>query len=332
MAALDIQAMVLFIVRVAPAIIFILIMMLLFFSFRVQLRNDSMQRLTVELSDAISGGPLTDHRSVFDSQKLNFAETQNNTELYAQNCDFGYNVKVQSIEGPTNCKVGNDCIGFCNTICGLDSNSIVMSDLGTLNGNCGCNIENLGLTGTNFCQCKKPGGDWQDSYGWKYGYTPASGVILSGNKISESHSEFPAAVNVNDNVLPAKLKITVYDAVLTRLTCVTTKAYELKEQQTTSLDRIYGAVFRRTDPQGTNACIYDVRDSPVDCRYFPGVNFEPFNVIKAMFVDGGIIPVRVTAYPLKTAATCDTIKSDPSVIAGADDTIATVVLCAEPIK
>ena len=304
MATLEIQAILMFILRMAPAFLFILFMMLIFFSFRVQLNDNTIQRFTIELGDSLSSSPLALHRSVFNPQELTKAESQNNTELYAQNCDFGYKIKIESVAGPTICKADSDCAGFCSSACGSPAGAAEA---------CTCNIE---LIGDNFCQCKKQGGNWQDDYRWQYGFTPAKGSI-----ISQKFSESPVGIDNGGSMLPAKLSITAYDSTLTRLTCVTARATELKSAQITSINNIYGAMFRRTDSQGTNTCIYDKSDKPVDCRYFPGVNFEPFGM-------PNLAKAKITAYPVTRTATCDEIKSNPSLIAGPTDTVVTVVLCA----
>ena len=313
---LDMIEIVLFIVRMAPAILFILFMMLIFFSFRIELKEDSMSRFNAELADSLSSSPLMLHRSIFDPQKL--TETENIDpkkiiELYAYNCDFGYNIEVESI-GTTICSGGNECTGFCNSVCGLDGSNIDMSTVGTLNGNCGCNIE---VFGDNFCQCKKPGGDWQNSYKWHYGYEPTS----ASNK--QSRAEFPTAVGIDGTVIPATLTINSYDTVLTRLTCVTAKAYEIKSKQSVTLNTggFASQIFERLDPQDTHVCLYDPTSNPMECRYFPGVTFEKLTLPETS-------KITVTAYPAKRVATCDEIKASPSIIAGVNDNVATVVLCS----
>ena len=321
MAKLDPMAILMFLFRMSPAILFILFIMLIFFSFQVDVRNDSMKRTIFEISDSLTSSQLTDYKSVFNPQKLTDAEkmdSNRNIELYAVNCDYGYSLDIESVAGQTECGGGEDCRNFCYSVCGLDASTIDMATVGTINGNCGCNIE---LIGNNFCQCKKSGGSWQDAYKWSYGY-----VASFKGKIAAPYAEFPVGINA-DTVLPAKMKITAYDSFLTRIACATKKAYEMKEVAKIRFDTSYvtrNSVFKRTNPAGTHVCLYFPPDSSYDCRYFPNVPFLDFTFQPPIGKDKGII----AAYPLKTSfATCADVISDPSLIATGDDPVITVILC-----
>lgn len=321
MVKLDPMAILMFVIRMSPAILFILFIMLIFFSFQVDVRNDNMKRAIFEISDSLTSSQLTDYKSVFNPQKLTDAEKTDpnrNIELYAINCDYGYSLDIESVAGNTRCGSGSDCVNFCYSVCGLDASTIDMSTVGTINGNCGCNIE---VRGINFCECKKSGGSWQDTYKWGYGY-----VASFKGKIAAPYAEFPVGINVG-SVIPAKMKITAYDSFLTRIGCATKKAYELKEVAKIRFDTSYvtrNTVFKRTDPAGTHVCLYFPPDTSYDCRYFPDVPFLDFTFQPPFGKDNGII----AAYPLKVSfATCGDITSDPSLIATGNDPVVTVILC-----
>ncbi len=264
MPELDIESIFMQIVRMAGAILFIFFMMLIFFSFRVEIKDDSMSRFTAELADSFSNSPLTIHRSVYDTQKLDEAEAQKNSELYAWNCEFGYDVEIESLT---------------------------------------------------------------DGKSWKFGYMPSS-------SIKNARSEFPVGIST-DVVLPAKLTITAHDTALTRLSCVTQKAYELKEIHAVNIPMVYikGNIFRRTDQDGTHVCMYS-GGNPIECRYLPDVKFEPFNyfdIIIDSALKKGVNTLKVTASPLRVSATCGAIKSNPDLVVGTGDRVATVVLCGEVV-
>src|SRR3989338_2653825 len=123
------------------------------------------------------------------------------------------------------------------------------------------------------------------------------------------------------------MKITAYDSFMTRISCATKKAYEMKEVAKIRLDTSYvtrNSVFKRTDPAGTHVCLYFPPDQSYDCRYFPNIDFVPFTFQPLAGKDKGII----AAYPLNVAfATCADVISDSSLIATGTDPVITVILC-----
>src|SRR3989338_235470 len=295
MAKLDPMAILMFLFRMSPAILFILFIMLIFFSFQVDVRNDNMKRAMFEISDALTSSQLTDYKSVFNPQKLTDAEKMDpnrNIELYAVNFDYGYYLDIESVAGNTRCGSGSDCVNFCYSACNLDASTIDMSTVGTINGNCGCNIE---PRGNNFCECKKTTqSDWQDAYKWGYGY-----VASFKGKIAAPYVEFPVGINTG-TVLPAKMKITAYDSFMTRISCATKKAYEMKEVAKIRFDTSYA------------------------CRYFPDIPFLDFTFQPPIGKDRGVI----AAYPLNTGyASCGDVMSNPSLIATGNEQVYTVILC-----
>lgn len=305
-----------FIISMAIAIGFILFMMIIFFSLKVEIKDERMERFLLETANSITSTNLTDHRSVFNPDKLTEAERTNSrrdAELYAQSCEYGYHLDVESLAGSTQCSRDSECGGFCGSVCGLTDISLGIT------GNCNCNIE---ILGDNFCECKKSG-QWQDKYRWGYGYV-APGKTL----IREVSSEFPAGISAGATVLPARMKITAYSSFITRATCIAAKAYETKEKASVRFDTSHVArrsILKRTDPSGTHICIY-FNDESYDCRYMPDIPVLESRVDLPLGKDSGVI----TAYPLRFAFdTCESVKNNPSVIAGRDDVVAAVLLCTE---
>src|SRR3990167_6684667 len=143
----DVMAIVMFLLRMGPAILFVFFMMLMFFSFKVDVRENTMERFVFELSDTVTSDTrLVADKSVFPPEKLTAAE-QAEIEQYAQNCDFGYQIDIESKSGPTVCVNDDGCRNFCGNVCGLTD-----IELG-ITGNCNCNLE---IIGADFCECRKP--------------------------------------------------------------------------------------------------------------------------------------------------------------------------------
>jgi len=325
MAKLDPLWIMMFIIRMIPAILFVILMMVIFFSFRVDVRDEGMKRFVIEMSDSLTSSPnLTDYKSIFNPQKLTDTENKDpnrNIELYSTNCDYGYYLDIESLAGPTECSSGSDCINFCYSACGLDSSTIDMSTVGTINGNCGCNIE---LIGNNFCQCKKTGGDWQDGYKWGYGYVPGY------KRMASLSDEFPVGITSGETALPAKMTITATDSFLTKISCMAKKAFTLKEKISIKYDTTYvtiNSVFKRSGTAGTHVCLYyqgyySSQSEPYECRYFPDIPFLDFQFTPTSSTG------TITAYPITNSfATCNDIKANTDLIAGYDDTPATVLFC-----
>jgi hypothetical protein len=109
------------------------------------------------------------------------------------------------------------------------------------------------------------------------------------------------------------------------------KAFDLKEKFTTTAtggDRLVyeHLAFRRTDEAGTHVCLYTYAGegtfTPIECRYMPDVPIAPFEIDEY----GKIANKQISAYPLKKEADCTNAKD---AIAGKDDEVVKVILCAE---
>src|SRR3989338_1150819 len=310
----DIMAIVMFLLRMWPAILFVLFMTLLFFSFKVDIRENSMERFVFELSDTVTSDTnLVADKSVFTPGKLSAAE-QVEAEQYAQNCDFGYQLDIEAKSGPTVCNADGECAGFCGSVCGLST-----IDLG-ITGNCNCNLE---IIGNDFCECKK-NGEWQDNYKWRLGYMPSS--------IAETNSKFPVGIEMGDTALPATMSITAYDSFLTRISCATAKAFYTKEKFAVrfATNQLPGGATTFKRAGGTHVCLYSGSDTVEgECRYLPGINVGDLNILGSLL--GGSIDStkwEITAYPLKASATCP---PGASAIAGRDDAVSSVLLCMEAL-
>ena len=318
MATLD-ASEIFFVVRMAAALGLVLFMMVVFYTFKVDVHEDSMKRFVFELSDSITSSPLTDYKSVFSAQKLSDTErldANRNIELYSTDCNYGYTLQVESLTGQTDCNAGNECVNFCKSACGLDDSTLDTST--TTNGNCGCSVNGN-------CECKK-NNEWQDDYKWSYGYVPRS------SSAKNVHMEFPVGLSVDSTVVPAKLTLTAYDSFLTRLSCSVAKAAELKEPSKIKFSRsdLLGATTFERKNNANHACLYTQdslgQDNALECRYMPNLNFDRFQILQGFPAD--TINGVITAYPIKTNANCNEIKSNPSLMAGKDDAVSTVVLCA----
>lgn len=339
MAKLDPLTVFTFMIQMAAIMFFVIFVLSLFFSTKVAVRGEDMERFVLELADALASSELTAERSVYDAKKLTAAEgadPNRNTELYARNCEFGYTIEAESLAGKTVCKEGSDCRAFCGSVCGLEDSELEMSTFGTIDGNCGCNIE---IADNNFCQCKK-NDEWQSWYAWEYGYKPTTSV-------KSIVSTFPALIDADSARLQAKTTLAAHDSFLTRIACAAQKAYETRENVTLSLKGLdkwassinrgplgglfdRDLVFRRTEESGTHVCLYKKNgetEEPFDCRYMPGVPVELLDIKADDFLTEKI--ETLVAYPLKAGTTCYEIKSSPDAIAGRGDNVETVLLCLE---
>lgn len=319
MATIEPLAMFMDIFRIAVAFGFIIFLIIIFFSFKVDVKGDTMKRFVVELSDSLASSPLTDQKSIFNPQKLTEVENMDikrNIEPYSRSCDYGYYAEIESLAGRTECSRNSDCSGFCGNVCGISGISFGIT------GNCNCNVE---ILGDNFCECKKPDRGWQDTYKWDYGYKPS-------DHLATATSEFPIGINIQGSAVPASLRLTAYDTFLTRLSCITHKAYELKDTFWMKFAASYvhftsSPVFERKNNEN-HACIYslDARGDEItlDCRHMPGIPFEKFEILRGLPVGG---EGTITAYPVTRVATCAEINSNPSLIARESENVETVVLC-----
>ncbi len=321
-------AMFMYLLRMGPALIFIVLMIFLFFSLKVTILNDDLQRFNMELSDALSGTKLASDRSVFSAAELNKLETTKEVELYARYCDYGYVVEIESlIDKEAFCENGEPCTGFCNSACGAGSE-------------CRCNVE---VFGTNFCQCKK-GDEWISKHTWKFGNDPESYrefednfAKTEGGLYEKTFSTFPASIDTGDDVTQAELRLTTYDSLLTRMTCAVQKAYETKTVARINFDpskipmldptNAPSIIFHRTDEDGTHVCLYQnddrMNEVAVQCRYMPDIPVKElrrewdFQMEKFKFIE---------AYPMKIEdATCPPKEEDIAT----DGEVATVMLCVK---
>ena len=110
MAKLDANAVVTFIVRLIVSFGFIILMLVLFFSFRVGLVNDDMQRFDMEMANTLASSQLTSHRNIFSAEKL-FAASQ-----LPSVCEYEYSMSIESLGARKVCNQNSDCIDFCKEV------------------------------------------------------------------------------------------------------------------------------------------------------------------------------------------------------------------------
>jgi hypothetical protein len=302
MATEEPMADMMFVIRMVPALIFILFMMVIFFSFKVQVRIDDMQRFNMEAADVLTGSALAAHPGIFNPAELN--KLQTSTALYARTCEYEYRVEIESVGAKRKCSVNEDCMEYCR-------------EIGTAEYNC-----NFELFSDNFCECRKDA--WRTGYYWKIGYSPKRGLL------EYNQQEFPVGLSTPGGVMPAKLTITAQDSLLTRLSCITQKSFETKQNitlvvgqsQLRDVQQPYAMYFGRKDD---NLCIYADDDALDDCRYMPNVPVDILNLNGVSEIVRNS-KVTITAYPLKADTTCGALDGN---IAGFGDTVEKILLCAK---
>lgn len=173
---------------------------------------------------------------------------------------------------------------------------------------------------------------------WLFGYRPK--VFTNAPYATQ---EYPAAV-VKNGVVPAKASLTVYDSMLTRISCAIEKAYKLGDVQTTetpcSLTATEGGKFSIKKKQQNSQqfmCVGVVFATSLlfskqpaqmpeesECRYLPDVAFDDLsseckNSAKA----------KLKAYPVKAGTKdCKSLKENPGLLAKKGE-VNTVILCIE---
>ena len=300
MAKLDANAVVTFIVRLIVSFGFIILMLVLFFSFRVGLVNDDMQRFDMEMANTLASSQLTSHRNIFSAEKL-FAASQ-----LPQVCEYEYSVSIESVGARKTCRQNSDCIDFCKEV------------LNTQDPEYDCNFE---LFGQNFCECKGSDG-WQDGYQWKFGKA-------QGKLYNYKEEKFPTAIETKTGaVLPATVTITSYDSFLSRISCIAQKAYETKSNYSMVIDvaKMPPLPSEFVSRNG-DVCIHVDASNTDWCREMD-VPVKDFDLQAAALEIAKTTKGKITAYPLKTDADCNQAKNDVSVIAGFGDNVQTIILCA----
>lgn len=310
----------------AGVIIFIII---LFINFRPVLKLNSMERLSIEMSENIGQHSLAVDRMVFDKSMLDIYDGTIN-EPYVRQCEYGYNAKITLLE-EIPCKAGNECNNFCSSACGI---SRITAD------NCRCD---------KVCQCKK-GETWIKSPEWWFGYDRYSAPYYGEESSSHIERSYPVSINMPnpqkpfsyyDDVKTAEMKLSIYDTWLTRLSCMIETSYRLKKTQTISIPCITfrsslsrECSFPLAKKTGNILCLYDrqngVKGFTSDCRYFE----TPFQDFYYSYSEEYKEKVFLKSVPIKAQSMlpsytqiCSDIPADA--IAGESDTVETVALCIE---
>jgi hypothetical protein len=327
-----------FIIVIAVAIIFMMLIANAFFNFKANVKYEERERFNIELSENILTSDLTYGKSVFNAKALNELEksinaidsTYHNVEMPFKSCNYGYKIKITGFE--QSCVKNNDeCRNFCRDVCGLGDEQIKYGD------NCKCDKTLLKkIFGGIDCQCKKVGSeDWIDEYEFSFGYEPSDSLYYSLTSLqgisSESHRSYPVAIaNVNDakpsefyeTVYPAIMDVSVYESFLSRTSCLLEKTTLLKEPRDVSALQ-YGYQCG----SGNVKCLGIKKSGEFDnsnhlCVFYftSSVDIDTLNLAECKYSTLPVIPImdkydsssnyaKVVAYPIKKEQTYQFFKT-----------------------
>ncbi len=256
-------------------VIVLIIFMLV--SSRKVVSTEELERFTIELGENILTSRLADGRAVFSSSELDMYDNTK-AEPYFRHCNYAYFLEIEAMEAEQLCGKNADCESFCSSVCGVSPEQIKTGPA----GNCACGEEAT-------CICKKKEDyayAWLDKHKWSFGYKP--GVGLGSGALAHTAS-FDVAASVDGKILPAKMRLTVYENWLTRTTCLVQKAFTEKTVQTMEMPCIKPeglseeCVFplRKNNEENT-LCIFrpeSIADEKAEfmdnCRQL-GIDVEPF--------------------------------------------------------
>ncbi len=174
---------------------------------------------------------------------------------------------------------------------------------------------------------------------WSFGYQPE--IFTDGLTVSQS---YPAAVSKN-GIQPARVTLTVYDNLFTRVSCMAEKAYKLGEIQKMeipclSLSTEIGepsaiadctfAVYKKQKNNQQFICtsrkdrLLRQLQEP-ECRYLPDVIFDDV-FLRYRTADSKTVALK--AYPVRTQTPCQALKINPGLIAKKGE-VQSVVFCIE---
>ncbi len=174
---------------------------------------------------------------------------------------------------------------------------------------------------------------------WAFGYQPE--IFTDGLSVSQS---YPAAVSKN-GIQPAKVTLTVYENLLTRVSCMAEKAYRLGEVQKMEIscrllitDQNEISDFRdctfalyRKEMLGerkfmcTSSRQAAFGRTITECRYLPDVFFDN-TFITYRTQENSVSFLK--AYPVKTQTSCQALKINPGLIAKKGE-VQSVIFCIE---
>jgi len=312
MASEDPTSDIMFVIRLVISFVVIVIIMFLFFSFRVSIKNDDMQRFDMELMDKLVGSDIASQHGILSAEKLF------QTPQLPRACEYEYTMEIESLGARKACGSNSDCIGFCKEILNEEDPEY------------DCNFE---LFGQDFCEC-----NGHDGYYWKFGSE-------SIEPYGYSKDTFPTGLEtMSGAVLPASVTITSYDSFLSRISCIAQKSYETRSNVSINVDLAkipmrQGGGDTHFGRKYDNVCVYTDGFDNDNCKYMPDVPVQDFNLDEAFGIiaktSHGVITGSgsskgvITAYPLKTDANCAQAENDNSVLAGSDDNVQTIILCAK---
>jgi len=291
-----------FILRVIPVILLIFALAFLYTALLSFPEDNNLDRSIGDLADNIIHHNLTSARAVFDADELDKYDGSNE-EPYVRYCNYGYYLEIEKLalvseEEETQCSdvYSEDCADFCMDVCELEFDELVLfhATLGMdLYGNCAC------YSGT--CKCRS---DMYDEFGWrtrlpgessgtvetKFGYSlekslynealPDKGYFAHDSRPDLVTSKYYVSVSDEDSVIPAIMTLTLWDTVLTRISCLVETAYNTMKAQEMPIhclllypDTPNHDCWLPIRQSGDDICIYykrggDITD--IDCRRLPG--------------------------------------------------------------
>jgi hypothetical protein len=299
-----------FILRMAPTIITIVIIAVFFSMLRTEIRSDELGRASVELTENLFASQLTVSKYVFDPVKLAQYDQSNSdrkAELpFLRTCSYAYFIEIKDLQSGTKWEFGYE----------PPKPMVIQVATST--------AEPMTATGT------RPTYVIND---------PSERTFVASIEKKDANR----LANYYGNVDQSTVSIKIYETWLTRSTCLVEKAFTLKEKQemeipciTANLNLVSpcGFSLQRHPSDESLACSFQ-RDKnnnveERDCRYLPtDVKFEKIDLLFPS--QDSSLKAKIVAYPIKEGSSvpsCEEAKAGTGV-AGKKDNVQTVLLCAE---
>lgn len=298
MADIDAEKIVMYLIEIIIAVFVVLFFILLYSALSHQFSEEDLQRTSFEISQSFVSSQLTSSKNVFDRAKL---------DIYNRN-NFP--------EGPEKYRE----LDFLR-LCGVAYHAKVES-----------------LT---------------DGKVWEFGYKPSDDLVQNEigqpaiTKTFASIREIGEREGVYGTVTPARVTLTAYDTWFVRATCAVERAFKLKEVQEIpkclESDVFLGVgkgvcmSLKKKDP--TTACYYlklsGGTERRIECRYIPSDiifadTYIDYDALKSSGID--VTKATIKFYPIKSgfSPACDTLSNN--MVAGKNDLVETVLICAEAKK
>jgi len=361
---LDISQVFFFFIRVIPVIVVIALVGYVFFSFKVEVHTQEMERLNIELAENILASDMVTIKSVFNTNKLVETIQQEKIEKGKDDkyliqpkprvCGYGYSVDIIGRE-KRYCEDAGDCKNLSMNMCALSEANVIEGQ------HYRCHRQGfLGIFGAKRCdvRCDPAEGDWEDRYEYSYGYHEDDTIINKNIRTYPVGIFEPSSRGFyQSTVTPATMTVALYDSWLTRMACMAEMAYNEKKIQKMGVHKSasnfvflckgvkYGCItLKKFDDY---LCTYEERGSGLkktDCT--------PSEIPVNTFFDALDLykntNITIVAYPIKQALVdtnapdydlielhntknCERV-GNPGFVAREGDTVNTVIFCLETEK